>query len=621
MNTYRKKNYRNKRNYGGRPRRTVDNYHQPTPPDRELIPLARHTLTKPDVEAVVESLLSGTLIQGRELDRFESLLAKLTHSDHAIALSSGTAALHAGLACLKLEPEDEVITSTLNDCSAANMIKLVGAKPVLVDCDAETLTMSAAAAKAAVNENTKAILTNNFAGHPSDMAQLREICVEHNLLLIEDASHGLGGKYRGHYVGNQADITCFSFLPNMAITTCEGGAVTTNNRTIAEWIRQFRNHGLVNDPSKDKNAPPVPQKVQFPGMNYMLCDVLAALGRSQLTRLDRHIERRRSIAQVYQQKLNGTANLKLPFVADWADHAYHLFPVKLSGALAKHRNDLIRDLRHQGVEASTNFAPLHQMPAYQDHNEAGKFPNAEAFSQSGLCLPLFPDLSYKDIERITDQLIKLFGKYDAKPEPAKEEKQAQESAAKPEKSQEASSQPKSAAASEEVKPDADTGKHAKESKEKEANSRSKPATGDANADNQEAPPEEKQEEKPSKGTKSRLRKVPKAEESSEEPPKTKPKAKSRTTKSTRGRQAKTQVEADSEEKPEKPKRKTTRRTTKTTSKTEKDESKPKTRRTRTRKPKTEKPADAKKDSKAASKEAATSDKKSKSEGESGTSEA
>jgi len=619
MNTYRKKNYRNKRNYGGRPRRTVDNYHQPTPPDREMIPLSRHTLTKPDVEAVVESLLSGTLIQGRELDRFESLLAKLTHSDHAIALSTGTAALHAALACLKLEPEDEVIISTLNDCSSANMIRLVGAKPVLVDCNAETLTMDVDAAKEAVTENTKAILTNNFGGHPSDMALLREICVEHNLLLIEDASHGLGGKYRGHYVGNQADITCFSFLPSMAITTCEGGAVTTNNRTIGEWIRQFRNHGIAIESRKDKNAPPPPPKVQFAGMNYVLCDILAALGRSQLTRLDRHIGRRRSIAQVYQQKLNGTSNLSLPHVADWADHAYHLYPVQLSGDLAKHRDDLLRELRKQGVEASVHFVPIHQMPAYQDYNQPGKFPNAEAFYNSGLCLPLFPDLSYKDIERITDQLLRLFGKYDVNPEPPKEvEKQEQD------ETQKADQGAETAKKSQDEPVAADVPEDQTESPKSDT-SREEPdaepvAAKDANENKPEASAESEEKKPASKtGSRSRLRKVPKADEEEAEAPKAKATRTKRTTRTTRSRKPKSEAPPEGEEQPAKPKRRTTRRTTTKTTKSDKDEPKPKTRRPRTRKPKAEKPTETKKSKKDTSTEPTSSPKKAKAEVDSGES--
>lgn len=415
MNTYRKKNYRGKRGYGSRPhRRTLDNYHQPLPPDKEKIPYARHTLTKPDVEAVVEALLSGTLTQGRELERFESLLAKLTHSNSAIALNSGTAAIHAALACLKLEAGDEVITSTLNFSAVANMVTLVGAVPVLVDCDPETLTLSVEGTAKAVTENTKAVFTNNFGGHPSDLNALREICEEHNLVLLEDACHGLGGKYRGHYVGNQADITCFSFHPSKAVTTCEGGAVTTNNRTIADWIRQFRHHGIQKDPRHFYNEGPFEayhQELQFPGMNYRLSEIHAALGRSQLTRLDRHIERRRSIAQVYYQKLGNIEELKLPHVADWADSAFHIFPIQFVGCLEEQRDKIFRHLRNNNIEVQVHYVPVHRMPLY-----AGKlgnpenFPNAEAYFKRALTLPLFPDLSYKDLERITDILIKFVTK-------------------------------------------------------------------------------------------------------------------------------------------------------------------------------------------------------------------
>jgi len=409
MNTYRKKNYRGKRGYSGRPhRRTADSYHQPLPNDQNRIPYARHTLTKPDVESVVDALLSGTLTQGRELERFEGLLAKLTHSDYAIAMSSGTAAVHAALACLKLEPEDEVITSTLNFCAVANMVTLIGARPVLVDCDPKTLTISIDAVREAITENTKVIFSNNFAGHPSDLVALRELCEEHGLLLLEDASHGLGGKYRGHYIGNQADLTCFSFHPSKAITTCEGGAVTTNNRVIADRLRLFRHHGIQKDPRFFQTQEKVGdyyQELQFQGMNYRLSDLHAALGRSQLTRLDRHIERRRSIAQVYYQKLDGFDNLVLPYVADWADSAFHIFPIQLAGSLEDKRDELFAAMREAGIDVQVHYIPVHRMPLYaRDYPDPKAFPNAEGYFSRCLTLPLFPDLSYKDLERVTEAL-------------------------------------------------------------------------------------------------------------------------------------------------------------------------------------------------------------------------
>lgn len=413
MSTYRKKNYRGKR-YSGRPhRRSADSYHQPMPNDQNRIPIARHTLTKPDVEACVDALLSGNLTQGKELDRFESLLAKLTHSDHAIAVNSGAAAFHTAVAALKLEPEDEVIVSTLHDGRVASMIKLTGAQPVFVDVDPETHTMSLDAAKAAVTEHTKAIFTNNFGGHASDLEGLRAIAEEHHLVLLDDASHGLGGKYRGHYVGNQADVTCFTFDPDMAITTCLGGAITTNNRPMADWFRQFRVGGIQSESRHFQTGGDHPgfyHEIQILGMHYELSEVHAALGRSQLTRLDRHIERRRSIAQVYQQKLENIEGLVLPESADWADHAYHFYAIRLEGPLADKRDELYKQLTSASIGATVHAIPLHRMPLFAgDAGPVSAYPNAERYYQTALSLPLFPDLSYKDLERITDLIQKTLG--------------------------------------------------------------------------------------------------------------------------------------------------------------------------------------------------------------------
>ena len=529
MNNYRKKSYRGKRSYGGRPhRRTADSYHQPLQVDQNKIPSARHTLTKPDVEAVVEALLSGNISGGRELERFESLLAKLTHSEYAIAMCSGTAAIHSALACLKLEPEDEIIVSTLGFGAVPNMIKLVGATLVLVDCDPNSLTLSPEAAKRAVTENTKAIFTSNFGGHPSDLQALREICDEHNLLLIEDAGHGLGGKYRGHYVGNQADLTCFSFNPTKAITTCEGGAVTTNNRAIAEWLRQFRRHGIQTESrffQSEETFPAYYQELQFLGMNYQMSEVQAALGRSQLTRLDRHIERRRSIAQVYFQKLGTIEELILPYVADWADNAFHFYPIQFIDSLADKRDAIFQDLREAGIEVQVHFVPIHRMPLYsRDSGGRSQFPNAEVYFSRCLSLPLFPDLSYKDLERISDILLKTIGKYLAPKQAPAAENDAPAEEKKKETASETSPKVTSTSkpASEEEE---DSKKKAEPKRDEEKTAEPESEQGDdASTSIPEAPsdttgaatmPEEKNKKpaakKATSSKSSRLRKVPKSE--------------------------------------------------------------------------------------------------------------
>lgn len=422
MNNYRRRTYSRKRSYSGRHRRTQEPYHQPLPSDQSTIPNTRHTLTKPDVEAVVDALLSGTLTRGGERERFESLLAKLTHSRFAISMSSGTAAIHAVLARLDLAPDDEVITSTMNHCAVANMVHVVGAKLVLVDCDPDTLTINVDATREAITSQTKVIFGNNFGGHPSDMAVLRELCVEHSIHLLEDAGHGLGGKYRGHYVGNQADLTCFSFNPSMAITTCEGGAVTTDDPEDARWLRMFRDLGrqkAAGTSHATSDKPSSGEEVMIPGFNFNMSELHAALGRSQLTRLERHIERRRVIANYYHQKLSHSSDLILPFVADWAQHSYHAYPVQLSGQLFGKRDEIFNALKAEGLGLRIHFLPIHRMPFFQERvGDPSQFPNAEAYYHNCLSLPIFPDLSIKDLERITDLVLKTVGKFiKARPEP------------------------------------------------------------------------------------------------------------------------------------------------------------------------------------------------------------
>ncbi|MCB1051440.1 MAG: DegT/DnrJ/EryC1/StrS aminotransferase family protein [Acidobacteria bacterium] len=397
MNHYRKKNFSRNRNFGGRHRRPMESVNQPLPANLEMIPYSRHTMSKQDIEAVVEALLSGTLTGGEELERFESLLAKLTHCYHAVAFSSGTAAVHAALSCLDLGPGDEVITSTLNFCAVANMVKLVGATPVLIDCDADSLTISPEEVKRAMTPKTRAVFSNNFAGHAADLSALREICDENNLVLLDDACHGLGGRYRGHYIGNQADLTCFSFHPSKVVTTGEGGAVTTQNAEWAQKLKMFRHHGIRRNIA---DRPAYYQEQQFLGLNYRMSELHAALGRSQLARLERHVERRRTIADYYRKNLAELSDIALPPSADWVEHAYHLFPIQLKGSLAGHRDTFFKEMHAAHIGVQVHYIPVHRMPFHQQ--DPSHFPNAEAYYQNCISLPIFPDLSIKDLERVVE---------------------------------------------------------------------------------------------------------------------------------------------------------------------------------------------------------------------------
>lgn len=406
MNNYRRKNFNRKRGFNRR--RQQEPFHQPLPPNLEVLPSSRHTLTKPDVEAVVDALLSGTLLGGNEIDRFESLFAKLTHSRHAIAFNATGSVFAAALGCLHLKEGDEVIASTLNDSNLASAVALCGAQLVLVDCDPETLTISPEEVRTAITKKTKVVVSNNFLGHPSDMSALREICDEHTLTLIDDARCGLGGKHRGYYIGNQADITCFSFAPDMAITSGEGGAITTDNNGFASWIRLFRENGIERDASKMSSAQPYWMELQFPGQFAKMSEMNAALGRSQLTRLDRHIDRRRTIADFYAQKLKENDDLILPYCAEWADHAYQAYSIQLTGRLYGKRDAVYKLLRERGIEPAVHVIPTHRMPYFaSQQNVPSRFPNAESYFQNCISLPMFPDLSIKAMERITETLIEV----------------------------------------------------------------------------------------------------------------------------------------------------------------------------------------------------------------------
>lgn len=357
-----------------------------------MIPYGHQSVSDDDVAAVVDVLGGEWLTQGPKVEEFEHKLAQKVGADHAVAFSSGTAALHAATSAGGLGPGDVVATSPLSFVASANCIRYVGAEPRFVDIDATTLNMDLAQ----VPERLDGLVAVHYAGLPIDLSQLHS----RPRVIIEDACHALGAATPHGPVGAcaQSDMCVFSFHPVKHITTCEGGAVTTNDVGLASSLRRFRNHGIVSTPARGGWSYDVTEL----GYNYRLSDVHAALGGSQLGELDRFVARRTLLAERYRDLLCGTA-IELPPVAPPGfTHAWHIFPVRVD-----RRRELYDGLRYAGVGVQVHYVPIYQHSIYASTRSDGGFPKTEAAYESLLTLPLWPGMSDLDQDFVVDRLLRI----------------------------------------------------------------------------------------------------------------------------------------------------------------------------------------------------------------------
>lgn len=355
-----------------------------------MIPYGHQCVDDDDIEAVVEVLRSDWLTQGPLVEQFEDAIAAWTGAPHAVAFANGTAALHAAAAVAGLGPGDLVATSTLTFAASANCARYVGAQPALVDIDRATLNLD----PAAVPARARAIVAVHYAGLPMPLEMLR---ASHEVV-IEDASHALGASTPDGPVGNCAhsDLCTFSFHPVKAITTGEGGAVTTRSDELAEALRRFRSHGTRPRP----DLGPWAYDVKDLGFNYRLTDVQAALGLSQLRKLPVFLARRRAIAERYRSALAGTAVVLPPAPPPGTTHAYHLFPIQVPD-----RRRVFDGMRQAGLGVQVHYVPLHLHSAFLD--EPTQFPVAEAVYAGLLSLPIFPGLTDVEQDQVIEALISL----------------------------------------------------------------------------------------------------------------------------------------------------------------------------------------------------------------------
>ena len=374
-----------------------------------FIPYGRQSVDKDDIDAVVRVLRSDWLTTGPKVAEFEKAVAGFCGARHAVAVSSGTAALHAAMHAVGVGPGDEVIVPAMTFAATANCVVYQGGRPVFVDVDPETLLINAENIKAKITPATKAIIAVDYAGQPCDYGALREIAQKNKLFLVADACHSLGGKYKGEQVGSLADLTVFSFHPVKHITTGEGGMVVTDSSKFAEKISRFRNHGIATDHRQRELAGTWHYEMSELGYNYRLSDIHCALGESQLAKLPQWLEIRRTLAGRYNKLFTGLKNVSPLKVSRDVSHAYHLYVVKLADHVD--RRQIFQKLRDRGIGVNVHYLPVHLHPFYQEKfgYGLGLCPAAEAAYEKILSLPLHQGMSFGDVDRVVKELSELLG--------------------------------------------------------------------------------------------------------------------------------------------------------------------------------------------------------------------
>jgi dTDP-4-amino-4,6-dideoxygalactose transaminase/acetyltransferase-like isoleucine patch superfamily enzyme len=354
-----------------------------------MLTISDPSLGSDEIQAVTDVLKSGMLVQGSQVARFEQLFADHVGTQHAVALNSGTAALHLALLAAGVGEGDEVITTPFSFVSTANAILFCRARPVFVDIEEETFNISPRLLKQAVTPRTKAVIIVHLYGQPCEMDQITRICNEHNLTLIEDACQAHGAEYRGRRVGSFG-IGCFSFYATKNITTGEGGMITTDDAGIAHQGRLLRSHG-----QSEKYLH------QTLGFNYRMTDIAAACGICQMKKLDEFNDRRIRNAASLADQLAGIEGLAIPIVGPDRKHVFHQFTVRVTGRFGMSRDELASALKERGIMTGIHYPiPIHKQPLYQRLGYDGSFPVSEQVSRETLSLPVHPGLSDQDLNYI-----------------------------------------------------------------------------------------------------------------------------------------------------------------------------------------------------------------------------
>jgi dTDP-4-amino-4,6-dideoxygalactose transaminase len=368
------------------------------------VPFHAAAMGEEEVRAVSEVIRSGWLTMGARTFEFERQFASYVGAPYAIAVSSCTAGLHLCLEAIGIKPGDEVLVPTTTFTATAEVVTYLGARPVLVDIDAQTLNLDVVDAARKITARTRAIIPVHFGGQPCDLAKIQNLAQTDKLHVIEDAAHALPASYRGKPIGSISELTAFSFYATKTLSTGEGGMVTTSNEDYARRLQFMRLHGISRDAWKRYSAEGSwHYEVIEAGYKYNLTDMQSALGIVQLSKCDAMNQSRSDIAKRYTQAFRLIDALEVPEVLPDRTTSWHLYVLRLRlDALRIDRGRFIQELGERGVSASVHFIPLHLQPFYQrefDYKE-GDFPVAEQEYRRCLSLPLYPTMSEEEVEQV-----------------------------------------------------------------------------------------------------------------------------------------------------------------------------------------------------------------------------
>ena len=365
-----------------------------------MIPFARPDIGPDEIERVRAVLESGWLTTGEQVHRLEREVAAYVGAKHAVALNSGTAALHLALEAIGLKADDEVIVPAYTFTATAEVVCYFGAKPVIVDIDAATFNIDPERVAEAVTDRTKAIIPVHFGGLAADLDALRAIAKPRNITIVDDAAHALPTRYRGRMVGAISDITCFSFYATKTLTTGEGGMLCTDDDGWAARCRVMALHGISHDSwNRYRAEGSWYYEVVAPGYKYNMTDIAGALGLAQLAKIDRMRERRQEIALRYNEAFGGDPAFEIPPFDAPEAHSWHLYALRLNGI---DRATFIERLRDRGIGASVHFIPLHLHPLYRDRFAYSRdsFPVATREYEREVSLPIYSVMPDDDVETV-----------------------------------------------------------------------------------------------------------------------------------------------------------------------------------------------------------------------------
>ena len=374
-----------------------------------MISYGRHSINSEDVADVVKTLQSDWLTIGPKVEEFERCLEKFTNTP-TIAVSSGTAALHCAFAAIQLTAGDEVITPPITFIATQATAALFGAKIVFADVLPDTGNIDPAEVEKVITSRTKAIVAVDFAGHPADLYELRDLASRKGIYLIEDAAHSFGSKYRGVHVGSIADITTFSFFPTKNITTGEGGALASIDPDLLKRARLFSKQGLVKDSANFKllGEGSWHQEVHEFGLNYRLSDISCALGISQLNRFEEFRANRDIVFHRYQKNLENIDGLKLPTKKNYVEPFWHLFPIQVN---PKCRKNFFEFMHSRGIKVQVNYLPAHLHPVFKKLGfQRGDFPVSENFYSGEISLPIYSGITESQVDLICETIHEYYEK-------------------------------------------------------------------------------------------------------------------------------------------------------------------------------------------------------------------